>query len=199
MKTCGDFGGLRHDGTPCARRVIDGPCDGHQVDRAEKKALFLDEYESSCATMDAAAATIGINSRTTIWRWRQDDPEFDAAVRKIQEGDLEKRRLMLLEDSVFEQIRSGKAPGVVTIFTLVNMSRRVDPSRWVDLRHVRLAGADGGPIRSESVDIDPADLTVEELERVVAGEPVLKVLAETRAPKKPGGAPPAPDGPAPEA
>ncbi len=86
----------------------------------------------------------------------------------------------MVEDATFTRIIEGKATGGEVIFWMINRSH----GRWREVRHVRLAGPDGGPLRHENVEFDPADLTDPELERIAAGESWLKVLSETRG-KKP--------------
>lgn len=143
-KTCGDFGGRKQDGAPCGNVVKDGRCRYHTEEaidaEAEAKAKALSAYEDSMIQMRAAEAA-GV-SYVTLWRWRQADPEFDAAMAKLtrQAADA---RYAALEETAFERSITGKSSAAETIFLLVNESRRRRDGRWRHIRQVQHSGRIG--------------------------------------------------------
>lgn len=185
VKHCGDFGGIAADGQPCGRRVIEGRCPKHTEENLEAqvdaKAQFLELFRTGQISLKRAGAVVGV-APNTIWRWRQADPEFDKAVGELQQV-VDDIRLAMVEDATFERIIGERASAAEVIFYLINRSK----GRWRDVRHVRLAGPDGGPVRTENYEFDPSDFTTAELERIAAGESWLKVLAErpTKTPAAP--------------
>lgn len=133
MHRCGDAGGLTGAGGPCRVRTEEGErCRHHSSGGrvADLKARFLELYLTGDFTAEQAAEQVG-RDRTTIWRWRQSDPAFDAAYPEID--DLDRKRLDRAEEAVFQQIASGSASAALTIWWIVNTARRVRPGRWVSI------------------------------------------------------------------
>lgn len=105
-----------------------------QVDQdAEIKAAFLEAYEDM-PILDAAAKKVG-RAYVTIWRMRQADPEFDAAV-EAKKAHADDRRYQMVEDSLTVDCIKGNHKGGERMFLLVNMSRRRNDARWKNIRHV---------------------------------------------------------------
>ena len=134
---CGDYGGLGADGSPCGRTVSEpGKCNSHsdvaEDDKAELKAEFLELFAEGSNAIRAAAAKIGVGV-VTVWRWRQQDPEFDTAMVAAQ-VDADAVRVALAEDSLFNRIVGGTASAAETIFFLKNRA----PKRWHDVREQRI-------------------------------------------------------------
>jgi hypothetical protein len=135
--TCGDAGGRTAKGEPCGVTVVSGRCHHHEAGAdertAEQKALFLKLYEAGDLSM-AAASTQAEASRTTVWRWRRDDPEFDQAVAVLTDR-IDDQRVHQVEETMFDRIIAGKASAAETIFFLINRGR----GRW---QHVQKVGID---------------------------------------------------------
>lgn len=172
MTTCGDLGGETLAGAPCRRPAKDGlRCRQHREPadaEAERiKAAFLEAYEET-PVLDAAAKRVG-RAYVTIWRWRKADPAFDAAVAE-REAEAADRRYQMVEDGLFMACVKGTHKGGERMFFLVNESRRRADGRWKNTTHVK----------QETTNVDLTKLTEEELERVVAGEDPLLVVADTR-------------------
>ena len=141
-KTCSDFGGKKHDGTPCTRPAgwgvkgtNTGPCKNHCQAEAEKqnaiKAAFLEKIQDPLMSKEWAAIHCG-SSVTAIWRMRQADPEFDAEITRIHKAN-DPLRLEAVEDSLFCRIVEGKAAASETLFWLMNRA----PDRWQDKRYMQ--------------------------------------------------------------
>lgn len=169
-KRCGDFGGRSiKTGKPCQRYALGNVarCASHTVDevglREERKAKFLEAFPDM-PTITEAAKAIGL-SMVQLWRWRKDDADFDAAVTKLTE-DAPDVRNQMVEDSMFRRIVEDRATAAETIFWLVNRGR----GRWKHVSHVR----------QSNVNLDPANLTEEELQAIAAGADPVEVLAKTR-------------------
>ncbi len=174
IKRCGDFGGEGRDGKPCGRRVKDGLCRSHSeagaAETGVKKAAFLEEYSKGTPSLKAAAETCGA-AAVTVWRWRQEDEEFNAALTAVQ-ANLDKIRLNMVEDTLVERCLKPDTPAALVIFYLVNRS----DGRWRNVQQVQQ--------QNVNFDFDLSNLTEEELERVQNGEHPLRVLAQTRGPHR---------------
>lgn len=161
MTTCGDVGGRKADGLPCRRAAKDGgPCASHKDDGlvkvASQKARFLELYGDGFTAMSAATQEVGV-TRMTLWRWRQDDPDFNVEVEEaIAAAD--RIRLMAVEDSMFQRIIGGDATGAETIFWLINRS----DGRWKDVRRVVHSGRIFHGVMGAV-----ASLSVHEVERIM--------------------------------
>jgi len=137
--TCAEAGGKTQEGAPCGRRVKKGQrCPDHQDAGLEametQKARFLEVYADGFTAMSKACMDIGI-TRTTLWRWRQTDPDFDAKVgAAVAQAD--QIRMMAVEDSLFARILAGTASGAEVIFWMINRS----DGRWKDVRRVVHSG-----------------------------------------------------------
>lgn len=139
--TCGDFGGKKRDGKPCQRKAgwgtgkHVGPCKDHGETAHEKekalKIAFLEAIEDPYKDKGQAAIAVG-SSVPTIWRLRQEDPEFDKAVCQIH-LDADRKRVEAVEDSLFCRIVAGNASAAETLFYLMNRA----PDRWQDKRNVQ--------------------------------------------------------------
>ena len=167
---CGDFGGRLRDGRRCQRRAAwgrrdakDGPCKDHGEDvdarvQSLKKA-YLAELLKGTVSMRIAAQAADCD-QATIWRWRQADPTFDAAVHDAQKG-ADHVRGQIVEDSLFSRLTKGTASAVEMIFYLIN---RV-PHRWKHVQRVEHTGAEGKPIAHR---LDLNKLSDAEIQRVKA-------------------------------
>jgi len=71
------------------------------------KANYVAALKKSAGIMGPAMAAVGIEYRSTIWRWRQDDPEFDEACNEAQE-----RALDMAETALFKNIQSGDTQAI---------------------------------------------------------------------------------------
>ncbi len=75
-----------------------------------KKARFLEKFRHF-PVISLAARRIGIN-RVTVYKWRKDDPEFDAALENLQEEytDLLERELQKLATGQYKRplVSAGK-------------------------------------------------------------------------------------------
>ena len=89
------------------------------IKRQKRKEGFLESLDNGVSVLKASKASdIGYK---TIWRWRKEDPEFDAAVMAILDS-----RLMIVEDALF--LNAAKGNLGAQIFWLKNRSG----GRWKD-------------------------------------------------------------------
>lgn len=87
--------------------------------RQKRKESFLKNIDGGVSILKASKAA-GI-AYCTIWRWRKEDPEFDAAIMAIQDS-----RIMIVEDALF--LNAAKGNLGAQIFWLKNRSN----GRWKD-------------------------------------------------------------------
>jgi hypothetical protein len=139
-----------------------------QADTDERKRVFLEAYGDELE-MAKAAETAGC-SRFTVWRMRRADPDFDAAVREL-EPDVSDCRYSAVEESIFQRIINHSAPASLTIFWIVNESRRRGDHRW---KHVH-------QIQQSTFPVDLDQCSEEELGRIAGGEDPASIFAQTRA------------------
>jgi len=96
--------------------------------RETVKETFITLLKTEPITLSAAARRAGVGNRSTVWRWRQSDADFDRAVAEAQKHQ-DSLRIQAIEDSLFDRILMGKASAAETIFWLCNRGG----GRW---RHV---------------------------------------------------------------
>lgn len=123
-RMCGDYGGTNYRGEPCQRPAHGGRC-GYHAEEAEEvkqevKEVFLVAASDAFRTLTEAASIAG-RDYSTIFRWRQEDPEFDKAVKKIL-ADLDRARTQAAKDHLFRRIMEGEATSTEVLFYLSNMS-----------------------------------------------------------------------------
>lgn len=85
----------------------------HRRNRRKKEALEL--LQRTLGDVTTICDRIGI-SRQTFYKWRQNDPEFDAAV-----NDINERALDFVESQMFKGIKEGNAK--LIMFYLMNKGR----------------------------------------------------------------------------
>ena len=184
MSTCGMNGGRTRRGSYCQRPAGwgtdhkgEGRCKRHdQVANAKlqaQKAKFLLVYTPGAVevrtregelmppgsiTVRRAAAEVGVD-QSTIWRWRQDDPEFDQAFLAVKRL-VNKTRLDNWEDSAYVRVLSGNAAPTLEIFYATNLARQVESDAWLHASHVTLAGDKDNPLTP--VFVVPEPLSVED-------------------------------------
>ena len=108
------------------------------------KKDFLDRLSSKVITIEKASKKAG-RDPSQIWRWRQEDAEFDNLVQEAKRVQSE-QRLNKVEDSLFKRIVKGDAAASETIFYLKNK----DPAGWSDVQEHYHKG-DTGPSTEEIV------------------------------------------------
>jgi len=112
-------------------------------ERETAKAKFLEALRGDKPlAMDRAARRAGVN-RVTVWRLRQDDPDFDQAVREAQDHQ-DSLRVQVVEDCLFDRLAKGTASPAETIFFLCNRA----PARWRHVATIRAERSepDGGSV-----------------------------------------------------
>lgn len=146
-KTCGELGGTNIEtGTPCTRSAGwgtphkgQGRCYDHdeaaEARKQGQKLEFLATFASGTTSLTEACAKIGVGP-PQIWRWRQDDPDFDAGYIRARDTS-DKGRAALAEDALFARIMKGKAAPAETTFFLTNR----DPERWKSRQYRTHEGA----------------------------------------------------------
>lgn len=90
-------------------------------DVARKKALYVRLLRAGWLR-GAAAREVGVD-RTTIWRWRKADPEFDRACQEAEAAAVE-----AVEDALYRAALDGNVTAIQVI--LYNRA----PERWADRR-----------------------------------------------------------------
>ena len=156
MTTCGEFGGQRRTNGigPCSQvagwgtdHLGEGCCRDHEGDaRRRDKEKFLAALGDGTPIGEIAEAIDVVPS--TLWRWRQADPDFKAAADALLEG-AEETRLRRVEETIFERILKGEVGQTLTIFWLVNTAARLAretgrPQRWEHL--MKLEATIGGTL-----------------------------------------------------
>lgn len=173
--TCGDYGGRkRKTNEPCTRKPAwgvkgedTGPCKDHVKSKAEKdnelKEQFLELVGQCAFSLKDAAEELGVCT-ATVWRMRQEDPDFDKAVGRVWRS-ADRKRLEVVESRYYERLTEGTISSAALIFYLVNRGK----GRWKDVKRVEYSGPEGGPIEHEvetTETIDPSKLSDEELEEL---------------------------------
>ncbi len=94
------------------------------------------------------------SSVVSVWRMRQEDPDFDAAVCAIH-LEADKKRLEMVEDSLFKRIVEGNAAASETLFWLMNRGG----GRWQDKRYIGHT-VEGDPVEAlaKLMGINPEDI-----------------------------------------
>jgi hypothetical protein len=139
------------DGAPCRHRAgwgTDTPGQGRCAEHdaaadaraQEQKKAFLERLRTGEVAMKSAAAAVGVD-QSTIWRWRQEDEAFDAAVLTAR-ASADAIRVGMVEDSLFRRIVLGEAAAAEVIFWLKNRA----PDRWRDRQHIEHTGPGEGPM-----------------------------------------------------
>lgn len=172
---CKDFGGLSQKGLPCHRtsgwgtdhrgkgrcRDHDDPADALMQGMKEG---FVFRLENGKDAMSIICQDLGID-QSTIYRWRQADPDFD---NKITVAYLirDDYRTAAVEDGFFLKLVQGKGGAGEYAYYLGNRCSE----RWRDVRQVQLGGIGGGPVEVEVQDARDRlfDKIVEQRERLAA-------------------------------
>lgn len=124
---------------------------GRHSQKAQKKKAFIEALEKSLGVVTQACKIVGI-SRRTVYNWRDDDPEFRGDMDEINEVSLD-----FAESQLFKQIQGGNV--TATIFYLKTKGKK---RGYVERQEV--TGAQGGPIQTESLNLDK--LSLDELENL---------------------------------
>lgn len=138
-----------------------------------KQQLWTDAFLaalSECGILTDAAAAAGVD-RSTVWRRRQEDPEFSKAVDEAidmaadkLEAEARRRAVDGVEEPVYQ---GGQLVGTKTVYSdsllaLLLKGRR----KKVFAERVEQTGADGGPVQSQVViatGVPAADIAAEDL------------------------------------
>ena len=156
---CGDFGGVRKDGKPCGVQVGNKKCRHHTDDANERreqvKKRLARLYSQGTYSLTAVCKDAGI-APVTLWRWRQEDPNFEKAFDDAQ-LPADWIRGLMVEDNLFRRLVEGDASPVEVIFYLTNRLR----GRWKHRKALELTGPEDGPVQFE--EIDPSKLTDDEI------------------------------------
>ena len=172
--TCGDYGGVKHNGEPCTRPAgwgtekDKGKCKAHREDKLAKnqdiKKKFLDKLKHKVISIKKASEKVGYHP-STIWKWRQKDEEFDMKVREAKrvQRDLRSEKV---KDVVFKRIMQGDASSSVTIFWLKNNTGwKNNPETVVNVQQKQQSVSEGSEV---------SDRVVEKLERLKSSQSVDK-------------------------
>lgn len=154
--SCGDKGGLNHRGEPCEYAAgwgTDHPEHGrcvfhddgsHDADKQLVMDTFLHLVQDGAYTVHQAAELAG-RGYATIFRWRRQDAQFDAAVRDaLDRGDAVRTRAA--EDTLYRRIIEERATATEVTLYLTSLSGRfrksgvgsgVDDAPVLDMRSSR--------------------------------------------------------------
>lgn len=157
VPSCKDFGGLGQKGRPCRRRAgwgTDHPDKGRCRDHDDPAAALMQALKEGFAArvergtdaMSIICDDLGIDE-STIFRWRQDDHEFDRSVLESH-GLRDLVRTNAVEDGFFLKLVRGKGGAGEYAYFLGNRAG----DRWRDVRQLQLGGIGGGPIEVEAQD-----------------------------------------------
>lgn len=139
MKTCGDFGGEKLDGSPCKIRVKDGLCGLHRDEFDRRDVLLTPEQiaevgrlaEIDC-TIEEIAHVIGIPQRT-LQRRMEDQ---DEVVASYQRGKAKAHAWV--KGQLRKQMQAGNVTAM--IFYLKTQCG------WSEKQRLEHSGEGGGPI-----------------------------------------------------
>ena len=92
-----------------------------RINRKNKKDLFLEAYRRSFGNVSAACRSVGIKSRTTVYKWMKKYPRFKKRMDEIDQSFVE-----FVESKLVQKINDGNLNAIK--FYLVN--RAAD--RWQD-------------------------------------------------------------------
>jgi len=133
----------------------DGPQRRTTSQRA-RKALFLRAFRESGVVRTACEAAGA--QRSTIHRWRQDDPAF---ARAFDEGyddaidQLEREAIRRAFEGWDEPVyQGGNMVGTIRKFSdtlLIFLMKGARPTKYRDNARLELTGADGGPLQTMAV------------------------------------------------
>ncbi len=122
-----------HNGKPCQRPAgwgtnnNTGPCTDHLESKLQAiKKEFLKNYREKICTFQGAAKRAGVD-QSTIWQYRQRDPQFDQKVREAVEQQ-DQKRVKVVEDTIFKRIARDEATPSLIKFWLRNRGG----GRWID-------------------------------------------------------------------
>jgi len=119
------------------RDTNEGKCKDH-VDSKNQTAKkeFLKYLENHVTTVQSAAQHVG-KHESTIWKWRQQDEEFDKKVEEAK-GQQKKKRVEKVKDSLFMRIIKGDASASETIFWLKNNTKwKTNPDTVVNVQQAQ--------------------------------------------------------------
>ena len=151
MIRCGELGHATRHGRPCRKPqgwgiqdVDKGPCRYHTEGvRATRKSLKTQVAEY-LVRPDLTLLEVGIlvgRAPHTIWRWRQDDDEFDKqCIEAMAAADCV--RVRIVEDSLYKRIITDRLNAAETIWFLKNRA----PDRWRDKVEQAVTASDGRPL-----------------------------------------------------
>lgn len=157
-------------GKPCQREAGwgtdhkgTGPCRNHDKAADEKliaqKKEILEYIGRGTFSLQAAARETGIGP-ATLYRWRDQDEEFDKAVIEAVRTE-DSVRVRMVEDSLFAKLIKGDATAAEMIFYLCNRA----PERWRHVQRHEHTGAEGKPI-----EFSHKQQLFEEIERMAANQ-----------------------------
>lgn len=141
---CGDAGGVSRNGKACGIKTSPGDkCPAHrdtaEATRQLQKSRVI-EIMGAGKRLIEAAREIG-RDPATLYKWRMNDPEFDAEVAALVEEN-EEARVKAVEETLYDRIMSGEASDTLAIFFLTNRAR----DRWKNRHSKEVLGADGKPV-----------------------------------------------------
>lgn len=172
VPTCGDSGGLSLKGLPCKHRARfdgrNGRCRKHgevsdAIMQGLKKVFIqrLEEtsFQQACKAVDRDPAT--------VWRWRQADAEFDAAITQARRMR-DELDVAEVEQTLLQRCIAGTASAAETIFLLVNRSG----GRWRHIQRIEHVGDCSRPdqVRQEVDRLSTAE-KIDQLRAILARYP----------------------------
>ena len=103
---------------------------GHRYSERQKKVLkeqYIEALRRSVGVMAPACAQIGVE-RGTIYRWRKEDPDFDAACDEVLEVALD-----FAESALMRNIHAGDTKAIKFFLQCKGRGRGYDPRQGIDL------------------------------------------------------------------
>lgn len=144
-------------------------CHAHSTEAtreiARLKAAFISNFKDPTISLYQAALDAG-TSAVTIWRWRKLDAEFDHACATLQDVRRPVRGALLV-DSAFKRALAGECGDSLTKFMIINETRGTD-FEYRHEHHVKQTSAE--------IPVDLEELTIEQLEQVKEGRPMIDVV-----------------------
>lgn len=83
----------------------------------ERRKAFLEVFEKSLCNMTAATKKMGID-RSTVYRWRQEFPEFEQQLKDIQETQID-----FVESKLLTQIDNGDTTAIIFYLKSIGKER----------------------------------------------------------------------------
>lgn len=127
--------------------------DAKTLKTLANKKKALDALKSTMGNITAACTAADINRRN-FYKWREDDPEFDQAVKDISESAID-----MGETALMKQIQDGNTACIIFL-----LKTRGKHRGYIESTQVEHMGKGGGAIQFANLSDDALDAALKLLE-----------------------------------